>query len=187
MSVGLALVSDDLVRAAFGSKWEIAIVPLRLLAFAASIRSITPLLTYVLNVVDDARYAMWNCVLSAVVMPVCYVLASRWGVGGIALVWVVVFPVTRYPVFRRVFQRLDTSGKEYVRLLLPTVVSSSFMSFSVILFRVTLPSTFRPGLRLAFEVVIGLAAYAGAILIAYREHAREAYRLARLTFANVEQ
>ncbi len=185
-SLGLALIADDLVHVAFGPKWQAAIMPLRLLAFAASLRSITPLLNSVLNVVDDARYAMWNCVLCAVVMPICYVIGSRWGVAGIAVVWVAVFPITKWPMFKRVFQKLDTSGKAYVRLLWPIVGSCFFMSFAVMLFRVISPSTVRPGLRLASEVMIGLAAYAGAMLTAYREHAREAYRLTKLSFANAE-
>jgi Polysaccharide biosynthesis C-terminal domain len=140
----------------------------------------------VLNVVDEAKYAMWNCVLCAVVMPICYVIGSRWGVAGIALVWVGVFPITKLPMFKRVFQKLDTSGKDYVRLLWPIVGSCFFMSFAVMLFRMASPSTVQPGLRLACEVVIGVAAYAGAMLTAYRDRAREAYRLAKLSFAQVE-
>lgn len=185
-SVGLALVADDLVQVAFGSKWQAAILPLRLLAFAASLRSITPLLNSVLNVVEDARYAMWNCVLCAVVLPIGYVVGSRWGVAGIAMVWVAVFPIVKWPMFRRVFQKLDASGKEYFRLLWPSLGSCLVMAFAVIAFRVTLLSSMQPGLRLAFEVVIGVATYSATMLTAYRRNAHEAYRLVKMTLGRAE-
>jgi hypothetical protein len=127
---------------------------------------------------------MWNCVLCAVVMPLCYVFGSRWGVTGIALVWVVVLPIVKWPMFRRVFQRLGTGGRDYFGLLWPTVGSCLFMTFAVMVFRIASPGSLHPGIRLAFEVIIGVAAYAGTMLTAYRNHAREAYRLVNLVFSH---
>jgi len=182
-SVGLALVADDLVNTGFGPKWHAAIVPLRLLAIAATYRSITPLLNFVLNVLNDTKYAMWNSAMCAVILPLGYLIGSRWNVAGIALIWAVVFPLVKWPMFKRVFQQIDTDARNYLRLLQPTISSCLLMSAAVLAFRIACPSTLGAGKRLVIEVLIGSGAYVCAALTVYGNHTREAYRVMKRVFA----
>ena len=179
LSLGLALTADDLINVGFGQKWHAAILPLRLLAVIASFRSITPLLNFVLNVAEHAKYAMWNAVFTAVILPLGFVIATRWGIVGVAMVWLLVFPLTKWPIFRRVFQIVGIGGREYMQPLWPAIYSCFVMSVAVMLLRLALPAPIRPAVRLTTEVVVGAAAYITTMLIRYQNQTRDSYQLLR--------
>src|SRR5437773_12467736 len=121
----MALVAPDFVHLALGAKWDGAIAPLQLLALSTGFRAVTPLLSQVLNVVGESRLTMQYGVLCAVVLPSgFYLLGQRWGTVGLALTWVVVFPLLVLPAYRRVLQTIELSSREYLRTLWPAASAS---------------------------------------------------------------
>ncbi|MDP9160453.1 MAG: lipopolysaccharide biosynthesis protein, partial [Acidobacteriota bacterium] len=88
-SIGLGLVAREFVLVILGEKWQPAITPLRFLAFYVTIRSITPLIPAVLNVVGESRFNMRNSLVAALVLPCAFVFGSHWGTAGIAAAWII--------------------------------------------------------------------------------------------------
>lgn len=170
-TVGMALVADDLVRVALGEKWMAAAPILRLLAFYASLRSITPLLPQVLTVTGDARFAMRNAAAAAVVLPLAFVAGSRWGVSGVAVAWMVAHPLCILPLFVRVFRRLGVSWGHYAAALRPALAGCVAMAAAVL---ATGPLTAPiPGwTALLAQVAAGAAAYAATVLAFHRDRLR---------------
>src|SRR6202030_3350673 len=82
--LGIALIAPEFVDFALGSKWVGVVLPLQLLCVHALIRSNVILLTPVLNVVGEQRFAMWNSLYSMIILPVAFYISSRWGTAGIA-------------------------------------------------------------------------------------------------------
>lgn len=167
-SLGLALVADSLVPVVLGPKWIGAIGPLRLLGLFIAVRSLAALLPHILTAIGDARYAMWNTILAAVVLPITFFIGSRWGVNGIAAGWVIVYPPIMMPMYYRVFRRTDTTPREYVSAILPALSASLIMAVVILLARSVLPSGSNATLTLSLTVFIGVLAYAGALLILHR-------------------
>ena len=169
-AAGLALIAGEFVPVVLGPQWTGAIVPLRLLAVYGGIRSIDTVTPQVLIYTGHSRQSMWYSVIAACVMPVLFVVGTRWGVGGVAAVWIVAYPLVVAPQYVLAFRVLELSPRGYFATLWPAVSSTAIMALAVGIALVALPHTMAPVLRLSTEIVMGMAVYAG--MIAWRHRAR---------------
>jgi O-antigen/teichoic acid export membrane protein len=159
VGLGLGLVAPEFVLALLGQKWEPAVVTLRLLAFFASFRCLAPMIPVALNAIGESRFAMWNSIAAALLMPASFLVASRWGNPGIAMVWLLLYPLVALPLFRRAFRKMDMGWKEYLRVLRPAMAGSLVMAVVVLLLKRSLPPGHRVAARLTVEVLSGAVAY----------------------------
>ena len=176
LGLGLALVAQDFVLVVLGSKWSVAIAPLRLLAAYAVFRSITPLLPTVLHTIRDTRFEMRNMVAAAVVMPAgFYLCAQRWGTVGLAVAWMLVDPVFAFMLYWRTFSKIELSPRAYFRALWPALSGVALMATAVLVVQVLSPDGWTPGLRLAAQIGVGVLTYGLACVVLHRERL-EAFR-----------
>jgi O-antigen/teichoic acid export membrane protein len=168
-TLGLAAVAEPFVLTVLGEKWRVMIAPLQVLAAYAGVRSISPLPAQVLSAVGEARFAMWTQVAGAVLFPVAFLLASRWGAVGIATAWVAVHPIVNVPVFVRSFSKIGLSARHYVGALASALVGSAIMLIAILVVDRSLPEAWTNGARLAIEIGAGIIAYV-LTLLTWRRH-----------------
>jgi len=170
VSLGLALVARDFVLVVLGPKWEATIAPLQVLAAYAAVRSITPLLPQVLQIIRDSRFEMWRMVAAAVVMPVCfYVAGQRWGTVGLAMAWVLVDPLFSFVLYRRVLSKIALSARAYVVALWPALSGTALMAVAVLAVGAFSGSEWSAGARLAAQIGAGVVMYGLACIVLHRE------------------
>lgn len=180
-TIGLALVTEDLVIVALGEKWAAAVIPLRLLALYAAIRSITPFFAQVLIATGDAARVMRINVGGLVVLPVAFLVASRWGTAGIAAAWLVVHPVAVvWPAARAVFARLGVAWRAYAAALAPAASAVALMAGAVLVSRLLHPAEMSRVAELAADVGVGVVSYVLTLLVLYRERVRRLAEFTRL-------
>lgn len=168
-AVGLALVADHFVLAVLTEKYAAAIVPLRILALYASVRTIAPMFAPVLIAMGQTRIVFWNNMMALVLLPVAFVVGSRWGTGGVAAAWAVAHPIVVGQIGWRVFRAIDLRARDYFAAIAPAVVSCAVMAAAVVGLRWILPQDLPVALRLALEVAAGAVAYGAVLLGRYRE------------------
>jgi polysaccharide transporter, PST family len=176
--VGLAIVSPDFVRVVLGANWENAILPIRLLALYAAIRSIGPILTPVLNALGETRFAMWNNVVALIALPSAFLIGSRWGISGVAAGWMVAHPLVLFLLYRRVTARTGLRDRDYLRALWPALNGVLVMA-AVVLGAGWLTRSLPGAARLAIEVAAGAASYAAVLLAFHRERVEAIRRILR--------
>jgi teichuronic acid exporter len=169
-AAGLALIAGEFVPVVLGAQWLGAIVPLRLLAVYGGIRSIDTVTPQVLMYTGHSRQSMWYSVIAACVMPALFVVGTRWGVGGVATMWIIAYPLVVAPQYRLAFRVLQMSPRGYLATLWPALSSTAIMALAVGAVMVTLPRTTAPVARLVIEVFTGVLVYGG--MIAWRHRAR---------------
>lgn len=170
LGVGLALVAGDFVPIVLGDKWEGTIAPLRLLAAYATVRSITPILPQVLQMIGDSRFEMWRMVAAAVVMPLCfYVAGLHWGTVGIAMAWLLLDPLFSFVLYRRVCSRIELSPRAYFVALWPALSATALMAAAVLAIGVFSGSAWSAAARLAAQIGAGVAMYGLACFVLHRE------------------
>jgi O-antigen/teichoic acid export membrane protein len=179
---GMALVAEDFVNVILGSQWEPAVLPLRILALVAAVRSIAPLLGTVAYATRDERFGLKVSVAAAVLLPFIFLLCSTWGVPGIAVGWVLAIPVTTLPILIRVSRRLDLPIRDFSLAMWPAVSSALVMSGAVL---VTMrgASDWTSHMRLAAAVLVGVTSYAA--VLASLHHKRLSMYLATLRRSRV--
>lgn len=170
LTVGLALVAQDVVPVVFGDRWLSMIPPLRVLAAYATIRAIATTVAQVLAVTGDTRFLMYMTAVGGVLLPTAFYIGSHWGTIGIATAWTIAHPVAVYlPSSARAFRRLNLRITDYLRALWPAISGSVLMVAAVLLARASTPIATSARVRLGLEVVAGATVYAVSILIFHRE------------------
>ncbi|MGH9600393.1 MAG: lipopolysaccharide biosynthesis protein, partial [Terracidiphilus sp.] len=160
-SFGMALVAPDFVLLFLGPKWHDAILPLQLLAVFVGFRSVVPMYSQVLNVVGESRFAMYNSLLAALVMPASfYFMCTRWGTAGLAAAWIVAYPLLALMMYVRVAECIALPTRQYLGALWPALSSTIVMCGAVLGVRFMTMGLRSPGLHLALEVATGALAYA---------------------------
>ena len=166
---GLALVANLAVPLVLGAKWHDAILPLQLLSVYACVRSIMPLFGQILLVTGDSRFVMWTNVLSAILFPAAFFVASRWGAIGIAAAWVIVYPINAIPQYWRVSRRIQLATSEYLRALWPGLHGTIVMAGGVLLLKFLTARLHSPIVELSIEVAGGALFFVATIWIFHRK------------------
>jgi O-antigen/teichoic acid export membrane protein/glycosyltransferase involved in cell wall biosynthesis len=178
--VGLALVADDLVATMLGPTWTPAILPLRLLALVATIRSVFVLAPPILVFTGQVRRNLWFSISCAIVMPLVFLVAARWGIVGIAVAWMLVYPLfAAIFMFRHALRAVGMSWWAYLRALSTPLVATAVMSGAVIAFRAWEGAPPQGIRRLIEASVLGGVAYLVAILLLAGNRIREIISLFR--------
>jgi len=179
LTIGLALVADELVRVVFGEKWLPMIAPMQILALSASYRSFASIPTQVLFATKDSRPSLWNSALCVAVLPAAFLVGSQWGTIGIAMVWALVHPPLSYKLSAYVFRSIGLSHGEYWRALIPAGVASMAMILTVLGIKYLMPIHWSLPVQLAAEVCLGGVAYTMIAQIFYRPHLQKFVMLVR--------
>ncbi|NUO64182.1 MAG: lipopolysaccharide biosynthesis protein [Gemmatimonadaceae bacterium] len=183
LSIGLALTADHFVLLALGDRWRPAIVPLALLGVYSGYRSLATLLSPVLVATGQAKSNMHFTIIAAIVLPVMFYVGARsGGTAGVALAWIVGFPLVSTPMYLRTMRTLGVRAGDYVRALWPALSGTLVMAAAVVAARL-LAAPLPLAARFAVEVSAGIVAYAAVMwtlhrarLLAFRSLLRELRR-----------
>ena len=186
-SVGIALVADYLVPVLLGPQWTGVIAPLRLLGCFVAVRSVATILPNLLTAIGDARFVMWATVGAAIIMPIAFLLGSRWGTSGIAAAWVVAYPVIMIPLYYRALEKTGLKFKEYIFVIIPSLTASAIMAGIVLLLRLLLKDRPHSLSELLFLSVCGVLSYAAALFVFHRSRVTSLIRTIAIVFQRADR
>jgi O-antigen/teichoic acid export membrane protein len=180
VSIGLALVADQFVEVVLGARWEMAVTPLRLLAAAAALRSLDPLLAQILIATGNVRQNARSMIIAALLLPGAFLLGAHWGLAGIAGVWLVGHPLI--VMTRQVWCALrvaDARFIDYLRALWPATSGTAVMAVAVIGVRALVHHHAPAPVALAASVATGALAYVAALVLMHPQRLRVAREFIR--------
>lgn len=182
IAIGIGLVSSDLIHAVFGEKWVAAIVPLQLLSIYTALRSVMPVIPSALLVRGKTRFLMYHGVVSAIIFPTAFFAGSRYGgTGGIAGIWVVLYPLSCVPLLY-VACRVVTSWGAYWRALRGATIGTIGMTIVVLATRQLTSPVHSPLYRLFIQAGVGAVAYSAILLVVFRNRIAGIRRTVRGAF-----
>jgi O-antigen/teichoic acid export membrane protein len=164
MSLGLALTAEDFILAALGPKWTSVIVPLQILCVYVAVNTCQMLLSHILLWTGRFRAYMWVNIASLLLLPACFYVGLSWGVPGLAVAWVIAFPLSIVPRVVLVSRILDLSAVDYIAVLRPAFIACAVMAVAVLLTEWSLPDLLPHAARLGLEAAAGAVVYAVALL-----------------------
>ena len=164
--VGMALVADDFVYLVLAEKWRPMVPLLRVLCILGLIRSLDVLLPPILFARYRVAFLFWWTALLLLVMPFAFWTGAVWmGALGVALAWIVVYPVIMAWMAREALRELQTSWRIIPDQLRPIVGATLLMVGVVLIVHWAIPaSEFTDRIvRLVLASTLGAAAYAASI------------------------
>jgi O-antigen/teichoic acid export membrane protein len=90
---GLSSVAREFVDVVLGPQWAAAVFTLQVVSFVAPLRMLMALLATAVAAIGRAELELRNTVVSAVVLPVAFLIGVQWGINGLAVSWLVATPI----------------------------------------------------------------------------------------------
>jgi O-antigen/teichoic acid export membrane protein len=181
VSFGIAAIGPELVFVAVGRDWAGAALPLVLLSLVMPLRGMSGVLSTAVRGVGRAALGVMNLALALVVMPVAFLVGSRYGIVGVSIGWLVGYLLVFLVTLSRSAPAVGISRRALLGSLARPALASAAMFTAVAGAKgrlVATPAEATP-IDLAILVLLGIGAYCGVLLVIGRETVREAIDLAR--------
>ena len=175
---GLAAVAEPFTAVVLGEKWAEAAPIIRLLALAMPMVTLQVLFAPATNALGRTGRAMAASVVGCLVMPAAYVVGLRHGAMGLALAWLLAFPLVTVATIILSIPVLGLGWSDLGRAIRPGLVAALLMAGIVLGVDAAVPVTAALP-RLAMLVTLGVAAYAGLLRLLFPETVRELLALVR--------
>lgn len=168
---GIAVVAPEIVGVFLGSKWEPAIVPLQLLALVMPVRMAWQVMPPVLLGLGHAKLVAQNHVVAFVCMTGAFLVGSQFGIVGLSLAWVLVFPLVFLANFRTWLPILHMNAHRFLGTMITPLLAGAGMVATVTAARVG--TKFSEPFSLFFLIATGAVSYALLIWLLDREAIRD--------------
>jgi|RhiMetdeSRZDD1v2_1073273.scaffolds.fasta_scaffold04202_11 O-antigen/teichoic acid export membrane protein len=169
MAIGLALTADLVVPVALGPGWEAVIEPLRLLCLFTVFQNAQLLISHLMVYTGQFRAFMWCTILSSVFVPLGFLGGVRYGLEGIAIVMVVIYPLTNIPSLIIGFRTIGIRTRDWLGTQVPAAVSCAFMSLAVLAARPVVADDHSVPVQCALLIATGMAVYGATMLLLFRQ------------------
>ncbi|HKS58866.1 MAG TPA: lipopolysaccharide biosynthesis protein [Steroidobacteraceae bacterium] len=180
VSFGMAVTADLIVQMVLGPQWGAVVAPLRILCIYSAFYSCQVLVGHLLLWTGRFRANMWCSILAASIMPLGFWLGSRWGLAGVAWVWVIGFPLVNLPAFVIGFRAIGINGWQWLYVFLPALLACLVMMAAVVGVRSVLPADMAAPIALAICVPIGVLAYIATLLLFFRSRLAAVWSFVRV-------
>jgi O-antigen/teichoic acid export membrane protein len=179
MFFGLSAVAPELVTVVLGPKWEAARFPLQVLPLVMPIRMIAGLVSPAVNGIGRVDIVVRNTGQALAVMALGFAVGSHWGVPGVALAWLLLYPLVMTFNFKRSLGALSLTRTDILRAMARPLVAALLMYLMVLAGREALPDGLPALARLVTLIGVGAITYTVATLAFNRADLRDLVRLAR--------
>jgi O-antigen/teichoic acid export membrane protein len=176
---GLSSVASELVVLLLGEKWRAAALPLQLLALIMPLHMLAPFLNTAAQGIGRADIALKQMLLAALVMPIAFVAGSQWGLVGLSLAWVLVFPLVLWWGLVIFLPVIGLGVTDVLSAIARPALAALGMYIAVFSVRGLLDPAAHLMVHLAILVLAGALVYGALALALNRAGCREALDLMR--------
>jgi PST family polysaccharide transporter len=181
LSVGIALVADQVMPLLLGDGWHGIIVPLRLLCAYAMFTTSQLMISHVLLWTGQFRVYMWCAILAGVTMPPALALGAHYfGLPGIGWAWLIAYPLADLPSFVFAFRTARIRVRDWLGALAPALTGCAAMGVVVIGVRWILPTGLHPMVAAGLTIGSGALTYAATLWFGFRSHVDSGITMVRL-------
>ena len=160
--LGLAVTAEPLVLAMLGAKWADAAPVVRILALAMPFMTLQVLYSPACDAIGRPEVGVRNGAEGAVVLTLAFLVGVQWGVTGLALAWVVAYPLYLLLGSRRALPVIGAGASDLVRAIASPLAAAMAMAAVVATVDRLLPPL-GPAARLGVLVAVGGGTYAVAL------------------------
>lgn len=174
---GISSVAPEIIGVFLGQKWAQAELPLALLALVIPFRMVRNFMAPTLHGLGRADVELRNELIAIAFLPVSFLVGVNWGLIGVSLVWVFVFPVVFILNLLNFVKVLQIQKLEIIKAMSRPMINGLVMISVVNGMELLILDSLNMHLRLVLQITIGVVVY---ILLSYafnRDNFIEVYRM----------
>lgn len=166
---GMSSIGSDIILIVLGEKWRAAILPFQLLTVIIPFRMISSLMAPAVMGVGRADISFKNVLLASIVMTLSFYLGSFFGIIGVCLGWIIVYPIVTAANLFRVSIVLKLKMRHIAGSISRPFWAAIIMYCGTAIYRVNSKSLEGTSERLIAEITIGAVLYLISILVLDRK------------------
>ncbi len=176
---GMAATADSIIAVLLGEKWLMAGPLLQLLALVMPLRLLSNVFPPLLWGMGRPRTSASNYLLAAVLMPMAFLIGARWGMLGLALAWLGMYPLVFAVTAWRSCREVALAPAAYILALVRPLMASLLMLVLVTQADPWLPGASGGWVHLGAQVLLGVVVFGGGMLLIDRRGLAETLYLIR--------
>lgn len=176
---GISSIAPEAVGLFLGPMWVNAVLPLQILSLVIPIRMLGGLMSPILSGLGRPDLHLRNVLTACLWVPLGFIVGSRWGILGVSLGWVAVFPWVFVLNLRRVAKVLEIRTRALLREMEAPFLAAMGMFLVVMGLRWALFASWALPVRMLLLVLGGGLAYAGILRLFAPQALKEALSLLR--------
>jgi O-antigen/teichoic acid export membrane protein len=174
---GISAAAPEFIDVILGDRWHGAIVPLQIVSFIAPLRMLSAVLATALAALGRADLELRNTIVSAIVLPIAFLIGVQHGLNGLAMSWLVAIPVTFAINFPLTWRTVGIELRQLLFAMRAPLLAGVVMYACVYCARLPLAG-FDELTRLPVLIAAGGLGYLGALFLLDRTIVRDVKRLA---------
>ena len=174
---GISSVSPDIVHLFLGPRWDDAAPLLALLCLFMPLRILSPVVYSAIDGLGRPDIGVRNMLVASIIMPIAFIVGCNWGLMGLALSWVLVFPLVFIENMSRLLPVVHIKLKEFLATMARPIVGSAVMYAVVAITREMV--RVGPVPEMAVLILAGILAYGIFTLLLNRPVLEEMLALVR--------
>lgn len=157
---GMSSVAPELVMVMLGKHWAEAVFPLQVLTLIMPFRTLVGFMPAITDALGRPDVGLRNVIVGCLLMPIAFYVGSHWGIVGVSLAWVLVYPIVLFINLKRMLAVLGMSIDAVVRTLAAPVACAAAMYACVYIARLLVEKQMGPAAVLIVEIATGAVSYA---------------------------
>jgi len=171
---GVGATAPDLIPLLLGPQWQLAVVPLQLVAAVVPLRLVQTTLSTATIAAGHVGTDLRNNLVGLAVLAPAFATGATWGgVNGLALAWLLGFPLVFAMAVKRITGKLGLGLRQVLRQLLEPVAAGAAMWGSIEFVSRMLTGLVPGPLSLAVQVAVGGLVYVAVVALIDRPTLRE--------------
>ena len=135
---GISSVAPEIVNVALGEKWVGAILPLQLLSLVIPLRTVQISIGPAVNGLGHPEVNVRNLVVACIVMPLAFLIGTRWGLVGVSLGWIIGYSAWFVYMLSKAVPIMGVSMPRFLGILKIPALYASIMYGAVYLVKIGL-------------------------------------------------
>ena len=176
---GIASIANEIILLFLGEKWQSAILPLQLLALMMPLRVLVHFLPSAVDALGRPDVTMRNSLYASIIMPIAFLIGCHWGLDGVALSWVIAYPLVFFINIYRMLQVIGLQLSDFFYAIMPAMGTTIGMYLAVWATATLLTNNIDQWIKLPIMIVTGVLAYASLTLLFNKRGYREVIDLIR--------
>jgi teichuronic acid exporter len=179
LQIGMALVARDLIYVLLSEKW-LPIVGIFQIFSLGGVLYILPLPSApVLTARGKSDTLLKFSGISAFVIIIAFLIGSQFGLNGVAVSWIIAFPILRLYLLSLALKELNLTKWGYVENISSPLMATVAMTVIVLLLEIAAPVPTGVLGRLILEVTVGAASYFMVLFLIDRKFSSEVKYITR--------
>jgi O-antigen/teichoic acid export membrane protein len=173
LQIGMALVARDLIYVLLSEKWLPMVGILQIFSLGGVLYILPLPSAPVLTARGKSDTLLKFSSISAFVIIIAFLIGSQFGLNGVAIGWIIAFPLLRLYLLSLALRELGLTQWKYLGNMSSPLMATIAMTVIVVLSGIAIPTHTGALGRLILEVTVGAASYCLALVLIDREFSSE--------------